>query len=302
MNHYKYFEDYYKGLNPVDYIDVPFRIKELLWDAYNDNGVVVNTNKLYEAYQLCNSAYNILKEHEYQIKADNAEINGENGFSLLYGINDDEFHAIQSMYEICEIYHKHFKFFDTSQIKSNHVDTIEQEEAIQESESFDYIIDNDPEHENWHISVLESKLKPGKEKLKVLYACIEELYSNLCKLNKIDIDTDKDLFIYRFSGLVKQEASFLPSEKIRWNGKNVLLGHIIRCLTSDDSNPPEKMGIAAEFFESKTGKSINLASARHVNISNFEKEKIDIDPNFVEAVEILKKSGFINAEYTSKRR
>ena len=171
-----------------------------------------------------------------------------------------------------------------------------------ESESFDYIIDNDPEHENWHISVLESKLKPGKEKLKVLYACIEELYSNLCKLNKIDIDTDKDLFIYRFSGLVKQEASFLPSEKIRWNGKNVLLGHIIRCLTSDDSNPPEKMGIAAEFFESKTGKSINLASARHVNVSNFEKEKIDIDPNFVEAVEILKKSGFINAEYTLKRR
>ena len=41
---------------------------------------------------------------------------------------------------------------------------------------------------------------------------------------------------------------------------------------------------------------------KHVNVSDFEKEKIDIDPNFVEAVEILKKSGFINAEYTSKRR
>lgn len=47
---------------------------------------------------------------------------------------------------------------------------------------------------------------------------------------------------------------------------------------------------------------IVVTMSKHVNVSNFEKEKIDIDPNFVEAVEILKKSGFINAEYTSKRR
>jgi hypothetical protein len=298
----QYFKNFYEGLNPADYIDIPDKIRDLLWEAYNDNGVVVNTNKLYEAYQLCNSAYIILKEHEYQIEADNAEMNGENGFSLLYRINDDEYHAIQSMYEICEIYHKYFKFFDTSQIKSNQVETIEQEEAIQESESFDYIIDNDPEHENWHISVLESKLKQGKDKLMVLYVCINELYNNLCQLEKIGIDTDKDLFIYRFTGLVKQGASFLPSEKIKWYGKNVLLGHIIRCLTSDNKYYPEKMEIAAEFFESKTGKKINLASARHVNVSNFEDEKDSIDPNFVEAVELLRKCGFINAEYTSRRR
>ena len=68
------------------------------------------------------------------------------------------------------------------------------------------------------------------------------------------------------------------------------------------------MGIAAEFFESKTGKSINLPSTRHVNVSNFEDEKKGIDPNFVEAVEIhgtsispkkknpLKISGFLNIE------
>jgi hypothetical protein len=62
------------------------------------------------------------------------------------------------------------------------------------------------------------------------------------------------------------------------------------------------MGIAAEFFESRTKKKMNLASARHINVSNYEDEKNDIDPNFVEAVEILKKSGFINAECTSKRR
>ena len=106
----QYFKNFYEGLNPADYIDIPDKIRDLLWEAYNDNGVVVNTNKLYEAYQLCNSAYIILKEHEYQIEADNAEMNGENGFSLLYGINDDEYHAIQSMYEICEIYHKYFIF------------------------------------------------------------------------------------------------------------------------------------------------------------------------------------------------
>ena len=62
------------------------------------------------------------------------------------------------------------------------------------------------------------------------------------------------------------------------------------------------MGIAVEFFESKSGKSINLATAKQVPVVDYEKEKNNLDPNFVEAVELLRRCGFINVEFTSKRK
>lgn len=115
----------------------------------------------------------------------------------------------------------------------------------------------------------------------------------------LDSTTNKDLFIYRFSGTGKP---FGPETKIKWKGKNVLLGHIIRCLTSDSNKAPINVSITANFFESNTGKQINLATARQVEVENFDKEKNLIDKNFVEAVELLRSSGFINVELTMKRR
>ena len=162
-----------------------------------------------------------------------------------------------------------------------------------------YTIDLNPEHSQWFIKILDSKIAVSGYKSDIIHDSVERLYNCLMNEGYLDSSTNKDLFIYRFSGT---GTPFNLGKKIKWTGKNVLLGHIIRCLTSDNKYHPEKMGIAAEFFESKTGKSINLASARHVNVSNFEDEKDSIDPNFVEAVELLRKCGFINAEYTSRRR
>lgn len=62
------------------------------------------------------------------------------------------------------------------------------------------------------------------------------------------------------------------------------------------------MGIASEFFESKSGNTINLASAKQVPVNDYEKERNNLDPNFAEAVELLRRCGFINVELTSKRR
>ena len=125
------------------------------------------------------------------------------------------------------------------------------------------------------------------------------LYDELTKEGLIDTTSSKSLFVYRFSG---QGEPYPPSSKINWSGKNVLLGHIIRCLLSDARNTPTDMGIAVEFFESKSGKSINLATAKQVPVVDYEKEKNNLDPNFVEAVELLRRCGFINVEFTSKRR
>lgn len=167
-------------------------------------------------------------------------------------------------------------------------------------------IDNDDNtipQGKWYVTVLNSKLKGNnsEEKNIELSRCLSLLYNELTKegSNLIDTATPKALFVYRFSG---KGESYPLTTKIKWRGKNVLLGHIIRCLLSDKKNAPEDMGIASEFFESKSGNTINLASAKQVPVNDYEKERNNLDPNFVEAVELLRRCGFINVELTSKRR
>lgn len=162
-----------------------------------------------------------------------------------------------------------------------------------------YSIDLNSEHSQWFINILDSKISDLGYKSDIIHDCVEKLYNCLMNKEYLDSTTNKDLFIYRFSGTGKP---FGPETKIKWKGKNVLLGHIIRCLTSDSNKAPINVSITANFFESNTGKQINLATARQVEVENFDKEKNLIDKNFVEAVELLRSSGFINVELTMKRR
>ena len=170
-----------------------------------------------------------------------------------------------------------------------------------EFKNLDYI-DNIPE-EKLYVKVLNSKIKGDTEdeRLLNLEKSLELLYEELTKVgnNLIDYDTPKELFLYRFSG---KGESYPLTTKIKWRGKNVLLGHIIRCLLSDTKYAPEDMGVASDFFESKSGKPINLATAKQTAVNDFEKERNSLNSNFVEAVELLRRCGFINVEYTSKRR
>lgn len=149
------------------------------------------------------------------------------------------------------------------------------------------------------VQVRSSKLKKCDEgnRNKELKSCLDKLYHILKEENLLE--GDQELFVYRFSGIGKPCAQ---ESKLKWYGKNVLLGHIVRCLLSDSINPPEKFELVSKFFESKSGKNINLATAKYENGENFDKRKNCIDPNFVKAVEILRDCGFINVEYTSKRR
>lgn len=176
------------------------------------------------------------------------------------------------------------------------------QKVSQEGQSIDND-DNTIPQGKWYVKVLNSKLKGNnsEEKNIELSRCLSLLYNELTKegSNLIDTATPKALFIYRFSG---KGESYPLTTKIKWRGKNVLLGHIIRCLLSDKKNAPEDMGIASEFFESRSGNTINLASAKQVPVNDYEKERNNLDPNFVEAVELLRRCGFINVELTSKRR
>lgn len=181
-----------------------------------------------------------------------------------------------------------------SELSPEHQDTKHEDQTFDGNDSVN-------PREKRHVTVLNSKLKGSnsEEKDRELPRCLSLLYDELTKEGLIDTTSSKSLFVYRFSG---KGESYPLTTKINWRGKNVLLGHIIRCLLSDARNAPEDLGIAAEFFESKTGKPINLATAKQVPVNDYEKERNNLDPNFVEAVEFLRRCGFINAEYTSKRR
>ena len=110
----------------------------------------------------------------------------------------------------------------------------------------------------------------------------------------------KELFIYRFSGFNIPEP-FNPQEKIRWEGKNVLLGYLVRCLITYTGSDAKGLGTVGTFFESKRGKDVNLATAEFIS-----KEKYNQNPNMYpvlsHAVEILKECGFEEVEATSTRK
>lgn len=162
-------------------------------------------------------------------------------------------------------------------------------------------IDNNEDHSEWFNKVRSSKVDVPIDGNfnETLFTCLSKLHKNMVDNAYIDPSTDKNLFIYRFSGF---NGPFPPEKKIYWNGKNTLLGYIVRCLVSDQKYAPEKLSSTASFFQSKTGKVINLASAENYEVKDFENDKERLPRDFVKAVELLKECGFIKVEFTSKRR
>lgn len=133
-----------------------------------------------------------------------------------------------------------------------------------------------------------------------MYDCLNRLFDELCKINCLDPDKEnRDIFIYRFSGF---NGEYPPDMKIRWKGKNIFLGYIARCLLSDKTNKPEGFDTISSVFQSKSEKGINLATASNCMVDNYEKQKNLLPSDFVKAVDILKKCGFVNVEFTSARK
>ena len=180
-----------------------------------------------------------------------------------------------------------------------------------ESESNTYIQDSDPDN---YVRVLPSKINNpvNQPDNKIIYECLERLFDYLISgIEDIDLkpsignDTSKELFIYRFSGIRKNDQTINKDEKILWTGSGVLLGYIARCLFSSPSQPPMVFSKFASFFKHKRGKSFNLSSsAKDQGIQNkddYESRKRSLNKGFFKVVELLRKCGFENVELTSQR-
>ena len=194
---------------------------------------------------------------------------------------------------ICDIYHKYFESIDLN--------------------SFTEIVnskDEKAEHRKWFVKILDSKIpdkeddngKIIKEKDQILYNCLNRLYDELCNYDCLNPNIeDRYVFIYRFSGL---NGEYSTERKLLWKDQDILLGYIARCLLSDKRNVPMNFSTVATFFYKENGKPMNLATAINYTVEDYEEEKRKklLPLSFIKAVELLRKSGFVNVEYTSSRR
>ena len=136
------------------------------------------------------------------------------------------------------------------------------------------VIDKDEAHKQWFVRVHEKKINAQPDEWnKKLYTCLDALYDSLVQKGLMCESSKKELFIYRFSGFNIPE-SFNPQEKIRWEGKNVLLGYLVRCLITYTGSDAKGLGTVGTFFESKRGKDVNLATADYISKEKYN-QKVD---------------------------
>jgi len=310
MTKEEFFDFHYPNLEWVDLSESCKMIQNALWDAYDyDTGEIVDFLKFKIAFNNCVPLYNKLKEYEDQIRIDLDEIDGKHGtpvfcLETLEAIGT----SIEDMAFICDTYHKYFESIDISLFIEDHEATECQEKNIT-SDTVTYK-DEDPEHRKWFVKILSSKI-PDKQEDKdqiikdqdqILYNCLKRLYDELCNCGCLNPDNkDKAVFIYRFSGF---NGIYPIERKLLWKDQDILLGYIARCLLSDKRNVPMQFSTVAKFFYKENGKPMNLATATHCTVENFEEEKRKkrLHFSFIKAVELLRKSGFVNVEFTSSRR
>jgi len=162
------------------------------------------------------------------------------------------------------------------------------------------VIDKDEAHKKWFVRVHEKKINAQPDEWnKKLYTCLDALYESLVKNRLMCESSKKELFIYRFSGFNIPEP-FNPLEKIKWEGENVLLGYLVRCLITYTGTGAKDLGTAGTFFIGKSGNEVNLATAKYISKERFNHTP-NMFPNLKHAVEILKECGFDEVEVTSTR-
>ena len=128
-----------------------------------------------------------------------------------------------------------------------------------------------------------------------MYYSLSNLYDKLVseEYSLLDQDTPKELFVYRFSGLLPSgsNSSLIFNQIMKWNGKKAILGNLIRALyeKGDLNDSPKYRKIQAFFgMDEKT----NLAEAKNrTHRTNSVKTTL----------KILEGCGFIKVDVFKKR-
>ena len=208
------------------------------------------------------------------------------------------------------IFNKLVEYFTTSNIFKDSVPVGNETVVEHDIDDYEIIGGTTPNEEIKHIdtdyndllflSVVDEKVPgPLSQRVSIRRECLEKLYCILIERGYLDENTDKELFIYRFTGLGEP---YSKDQTICWKGVNKLLGYIARCLFTYRSSGTEGLGKFGELFEDEYGNHPYLPSAKHITLEEYNKNPDKRSyQQFKEAIEILQKCGFINVENTSPR-
>lgn len=143
---------------------------------------------------------------------------------------------------------------------------------IKQHTSFLRSCEGDPK---WYEKIPNTKIKENRS----IIECLDNLYNELIKKGWIPEDLNKELFIYRLSGL---HGPYDTTHKMGWIGKPADLGKLARCLYEDSRNIPPYKKIGAFF-----GLGNNIAGASKIRSDN---------SSAIEIIEMLESCGFTNVD------
>lgn len=126
--------------------------------------------------------------------------------------------------------------------------------------------------EDWYEKIPNIKVSARR----IITECLDNLFKELLQRGWIAEDTNRELFIYRFSG---QNVPYDINFKIGWTGKPATLGKIIRCLYQTSTTVPPYRKIS-NFF----GIDNNVGGASNITIHNRTAQEI---------VQLLESCGFV---------
>jgi len=109
MNYKEYFKKTYAGIIPHEIIALENAITALSIQAF-DNGQCTDPAQCRLFCRNIKYVYTLLKPYEEKINSDIDELNGKNGYSFFFDIDEMYSHALQSMKQVCDLYHRYYFF------------------------------------------------------------------------------------------------------------------------------------------------------------------------------------------------
>ena len=110
MDYQQYFKETYPSVIPHEIIALDNAIYELCNRAFDYEGRCVDEKSCAIACKQIKYAYKLVGPFEERLKADINELEGNNGFSLFYDIDDMHRKAFYSMQTIIEEYHRYLPY------------------------------------------------------------------------------------------------------------------------------------------------------------------------------------------------
>lgn len=127
----------------------------------------------------------------------------------------------------------------------------------------EFNIDTNRDHVNWFIPIPRKKFL--KDSPKDIFNSLYKLYSTLKEESLIDYDTSLNIFVYRFSGLLKP-VGIEPEFTMRWTSAQNKLAILINLLYNDDVSkiPYAKVARFFGFEKSNLSQNYKVSEARDI--------------------------------------